>query len=340
MNRYDIALGKTPLPRPKKKKLAEPQSQAIAPSEDPNSLSLLDQIFGDQQVRTTVAPSLIPQDQRASIIESYITTADGRARLAASMVNPLRERVNYRSLARRIFQVDHLVEDNFPRYDFNPAGTFVINGQGDRALRLLTPPQNIIPPLFEVASNPQIPLMQIQERRYDLIERAQDLAVADIVRAEDERTLMILDAVADGCDRNISVPQGAFNSSRSAQGIFRDAFARIEANDLRVTNVLLNAREYATIRHYSFLNPQNDPAILRDGILANLWGAHMIVSRIIPAGSVYLTAEPASVGRMPIRTDVTVLTADSPMDHTIGWHILEQIGILCNNPFSIVKVSL
>ena len=47
-----------------------------------------------------------------------------------------------------------------------------------------------------IASNPEIPLTQIKERRFDLIERAQDLARAQIQAAEDERVFSTLDAVA------------------------------------------------------------------------------------------------------------------------------------------------
>jgi hypothetical protein len=104
--------------------------------------------------------------------------------------------------------------------------------------------------------------------------------------------------------------------------------------------VLLNARDYATIRNYAFLNSETDASILRQGIMAHIWGAQMIVSRRIPAGRIYLTAEPLSVGRMPIRTDVTVLASDNPIEHAIGWSIFELIGFCCNNPFSIMRITL
>ena len=48
----------------------------------------------------------------------------------------------------------------------------------------ITKPRRVIFPLFEIASNPEIPLTQIKERRFDLIERAQDLARAQIQAAE------------------------------------------------------------------------------------------------------------------------------------------------------------
>ena len=59
---------------------------------------------------------IIPAAQRESLISQYLATFSGRAILAASMVNPLRERLDYQSVARRIFQVDPLPDGALPIY--------------------------------------------------------------------------------------------------------------------------------------------------------------------------------------------------------------------------------
>jgi hypothetical protein len=142
---------------------------------------------------------------KSKIISDYIKTPQGRAKLAASMTQPLRTRRDYSSVGRKTFLVEQLPDGALPIYDKDPDVTaFVVGEEGENILAI-TKPRRVIFPLFEIASNPEIPLTQIKERRFDLIERAQDLARAQIQAAEDERVFAILDAVRNGFD---SLPGG------------------------------------------------------------------------------------------------------------------------------------
>ena len=143
---------------------------------------------------------------KQKIIGDYIKTAAGRAKLAASMTQPLRTRRDYMSVGRKTFLVEQLPDGALPIYDKDPDVTaFVVGEEGENILAI-TKPRRVIFPLFEIASNPEIPLTQIKERRFDLIERSQDLARAMIQAAEDERVFAVLDAIAvNGFD---SIPGG------------------------------------------------------------------------------------------------------------------------------------
>ena len=143
---------------------------------------------------------------KAKIIGDYIKTPSGRAKLAASMTQPLRLRRDYSSVGRKTFLVEELPNGVLPVYDKDPDVTAYVVGEEGENIVAITKPRRVIFPLFEIASNPEIPLTQIKERRYDLIERAQDLARAQIQAAEDERVFAVMDAIAaNGFD---SVPGG------------------------------------------------------------------------------------------------------------------------------------
>lgn len=51
---------------------------------------------------------LTEAEKRSRIIEAYMATPNGRARLAASMTQPLRQRLEYNRIARECFTVEHL----------------------------------------------------------------------------------------------------------------------------------------------------------------------------------------------------------------------------------------
>jgi hypothetical protein len=92
MTRYDIVLGKTPPPcvepkPPKKKAPKKKDKQGATPRIEQSPMD----------GRLSVPPDFTIQrhDQavRESILSNYLRTANGRARLAASMINPLQHRV-------------------------------------------------------------------------------------------------------------------------------------------------------------------------------------------------------------------------------------------------------
>jgi len=57
-------------------------------------------------------------------------------------------------------------------------------------------PKRVLFPLFEIASNPEIQLTEIKNRRFDLIERSVDLAKAEIQAEEDRKVFAVMDALS------------------------------------------------------------------------------------------------------------------------------------------------
>jgi hypothetical protein len=284
----------------------------------------------------------VTNEIKQQIISEYIRTAAGRAKLAASMIQPLRLRRDYTAVGRKTFLVEQLPDGALPIYDKDPDVTaFVVGEEGENILAIQKP-RRVIFPLFEIASNPEIPLTQIKERRFDLIERSQDLAKAQIQAAEDERVFAVLDSIAlSGFD---TLP-GQTNPDLAvvapiSPSVLADAFAEIERHDLRVARIYMNAVDYADIRKFGrdILDIESQATLLKTGLQATLWGAQIITSRLVPVGFVYLCTEPENFGRFPVRTELTVLSADDPKARTIGFSCFENVGIGAFNPRGLVRI--
>jgi hypothetical protein len=65
-----------------------------------------------------VAPGARTVEWGRPIISEYLNTKEGREKLAASMIQPLRARLDYSSIGRRIFLVDQLPEGVLPVYQY------------------------------------------------------------------------------------------------------------------------------------------------------------------------------------------------------------------------------
>ena len=74
--------------------------------------------------------------------------------------------------------------------------------------------------------------------------------------------------------------------------------------------------------------------------MATLWGASIIVSRLVPAGTVYITCDPDLFGRIAVRQELTVLSADDPKARTIGFSVFENLGIGATNPYGLVRLTI
>lgn len=279
---------------------------------------------------------------KQQIISKYIESAAGRQKLAASMVQPLRLRRDYSSVGRKTFLVEDLPDGALPIYDKDPdVAAYVVGEEGESIMSVIKP-RRVLIPLFEIACLPEIPLTQVKERRFDLIQRSQDLGKAQIQAAEDERTFAIMDAVAlNGYDSlpgqtNPDIPVIAPLTS----AILADAFAEIEKHDLRVARIYMNAKDFADIRKFGqeILDIQSQADLLKTGLQATLWGAQIIVSRLVPVGTVYLCTDPEMFGRIPVRTELTVLSADDPRARTIGFSIFENLGIGATNPRGLQRL--
>jgi len=276
---------------------------------------------------------------KQEIISRFIKTASGRQRLAASMIQPLRRRRDYTSVGRKAFYVEQLPDGALPIYDKDPNITAYVVGEEGENIVAVAKPKRVLFPLFEVASNPEIQLTEIKNRRFDLIERSVDLGKSEIQAEEDRKVFAVMDALA--ADATNPNPDIAVVGNLTANAL-ADAYANVERTDVRVANVFLNAKDYADLRKWDrdTLDIETQATLLKTGLMATLWGAKLIVSRVVTEGTVYVCGEPEFFGRIPVRTELTVLSADDPKNRLVGFSIFENIGIGAYNPFALQRLAI
>lgn len=278
-------------------------------------------------------------EEKYAILSKHVRTAQGRQKLAASMIQPLRKRRDYTSVGRRAFYVEQLPDGALPIYDKDVnVAAYVIGEEGDNIISVVKP-KRVMFPLFEIAANPEIPLTEIKARRFDLIERAVDLGSAEIMAEEDRKIFAVMDAV---CDDPSSPNQDIEITGNLTSAALADGFAAIERNDIRVATIFCNAKDYSDLRKWDrdVLDPDSQAQLLKTGIRSGVWGAQLITSRVVPEGTVYICGEPEFFGRMPVRTDLTILSADTPKSRLIGFSMFEQLGIGIFNPYAIVRMKI
>lgn len=281
-------------------------------------------------------PSL-SDDKRDELISRAIMTQDGKIALAQAMANPIRRNLDYHGIARRALVVDPLPQGAMPTYDRDIDVAAVVissNGTGPES-RVFG--DRVVVPEFEIYANPTVRIAEVKRRRFNVIDRAVQKARQEIMAQEDANVFAALDAAAQVENSLTDI---------SDAGLLKRDLVEIKANidrwDLVTTKYFMNINEFTDILKWGSGGGQGtgggdfDPVTMREvlqtGLYAHIWGTDIMVSKIVPPGTIYGCADPEFVGVMPVRQDIEVLPADEPKQLKLGWVVSEIIGIAIVNP--------
>jgi len=284
----------------------------------------------------------VSDNKRDELISRAILTNEGKLALAQAMANPIRRNLDYHGIARRALVVDPLPQGALPTYDRDIDVAAVVissNGTGPES-RVFG--DRVTVPEFEVYSNPTVRIAEVKRRRFNVIDRAVQKARQEIMAQEDTNVFAAIDSAA-------SVENTVMDISDAGllKRDLREIKVQIDRWDLVTTKFFMNINEFNDILGWGSgggqgvgggeVDPVTQREILQTGLYAHIWGADILVSKIVPAGTVYGCSDPEFVGVMPIRQDIEVLPADEPKQLKLGWVVNEIIGIGIVNPRGVAK---
>lgn len=273
------------------------------------------------------------------VVARYAMTAAGRNRMAVKMTPSLRRFRDYTAVGRKAFLVEDIEDGSEAVYDKDPEITaYVVSEEGDNVLSVARS-KRVHFPTCEIAANPQNHVSQIKQRRYDQVKRSIELGVSAVKEKEDIRVFAVVNALA--ADANNPHTDVAVAAPLTAD-ILADGMAQIEEHGLRVARIFMNGRDYADLRKFDrdVIDPETQQALFRTGYVGKVYGAQVIRSRVITPGTVYICGEREYYGRFPVRTELTVITADEPTERIVGFSIFEEVGIGAYNPLASQRLLI
>lgn len=286
--------------------------------------------------------NLMSSAKSDELLERAINTQDGKLALAQAMASPIRKNLDYHGIFRRAVVVDPIGQGAYASYerDIDVAAVVVSsNGTGPES-RVFG--DRVVVPEFELFANPTVRISEVRRRRFNIIDRMIQKARQEIMAQEDANGFAALDAAA--------AVENTVQDISDAGMLKRDLVelkAQVDRWDLVTTKYFMNINEFTDILKWGSGGGQGtgggevDPVTMREilqtGLYAHIWGADIMVSKIVPAGTVYCCADPEFLGVMPIRQDIEVLPADEPKQLKLGWIVSEQIGLAIVNPRACAK---
>jgi hypothetical protein len=276
-------------------------------------------------------------DRRDELVSRALQTQEGKLALAQAMASPIRRNLDYHGVGRRCLVVDPLPQGALATYDRDiDVAAMVISSNGSGAESRVFGDRVTIPE-FELYSNPTVRIAEVKRRRFNVIDRAVQKARQEIMAQEDANLFAALDAAASVENTVMDIADAGMLKRDLAE-----LKVQIDRWDLVTTKFLMNINEYNDILKWGSgggqgvgggeVDPVTQREILQTGLYAHLWGADIIVSKIVPPGTVYAASDPEFVGVMPVRQDIEVIPADEPRQLKVGWVVSEIIGIGIVNP--------
>lgn len=247
-------------------------------------------------------------EEKEYLIAKALETEEGRVALAQAMANPIRTSLDYQGVGRKLLVIDPLPQGSLPVYDKDvDAKAYVISKRGQVPDQLIEG-DRIQVPTFEIVSYPQVRYSQVKERRFNVIDRAQQRAKSDIMAVEDQEIFSLIDQAATTGVNAVTV-----SSTGLTREALTQAFKEVEKHDLVVTKIVMNAQAFADIRAWgqNEFDPVTQHEVLQTGLFGHIWTADILISKKVPLNTVYVLADPEFVGVMPIRQDIQVIPARS-----------------------------
>lgn len=281
-------------------------------------------------------------EQRDELIKRALLTQEGKIALGQAMANPIRRNLDYQGVGRRVLVIDPLPQGALPVYDRDIDVAAVVVASNGAAPESRVFGDRVTVPEFEVVSNPTVRIAEVRRRRFNVIDRAQQKARQEIQAQEDANIFAALDYAADATLGGENTAQDIADAGLLKRDL-SEIKVQVDRWDLVTTKFLMNILEFNDILNWGSgggqaagvggeVDPVTMREILQTGLYAHIWGADIIVSKIVPPGTVFGTADPEFVGVMPIRQDIEVLPADEPKQLKLGWVVNEIIGIGIVNP--------
>lgn len=310
-----------------------------------DSLVALAQSLGGKEGMKKQASSSLSIEEKERIVSQMLQDPTGRGmkRVAYAMTEPLRTKLDYIGIGRKLLETDLLPQGAAPYYDrdFPEVGATVVASKGNPKT-IEGNIDRVDVPTFEISTIRSIKYQEIAIRRFDTLNRTKNKAAYELKITEDDQIFAAMQTAGNASAQNTNVSS---DISRSAMA---EAFADIEARRLTVGNIVTHPNVFKGIRKFSGssdLDQVNMQALLETGHFASIWGAPIWVTDRVDqltngTTKAWFLATPSMTGRFPIRYDVEIKPWDYPPGREVLFVVYENVGILFQNNNAVATVTV
>lgn len=272
----------------------------------------------------------------------------GIKRLGVGMVGPIQLKLRYQGITRNVLVEDPVTPGTPVEYDvWDDLGQAYIMSGTEGEVRV-TPFEGKRVPVrfFRIASRPAIRKEDLFYLRINAVEQAQDETKQAILKQEDSRLLVILQAaVTDYASRpdhtvspNHNITEG---SGYLTPGSLYSAVSQTDLHELQSARILINPYDFRDLYRWDI---NQTGWAFKDRVVAGetitSFGEFQIQrSIIVPQNKVFLTPEPNFLGVFPVLYSLDVEENHQVEAFWKGWVFDEMVSMAILNPRGIATIT-
>lgn len=298
----------------------------------------------DQDGRSTLSVEA-KQRKMALVLQD---TVNGIQRLGVGMIGPIQLKLRYQGLVRNVLIEDPQQPGVPTEYEvWDDLGqAYIMNGTEGEVRVTPFEGKRVRVEFFRIASRPMIRKEDLYYLKINVVEQAQDETKQAIMKQEDGRLMMILQAAVSNYatrpdhditpNHNVTEGSGFF----TPESLYT-AVSLTDAHELPASRILVNPLDYRdfyrwTINQTGWAFKDRQVA----GETITTFGEFTIQrSVMVPQGKLFLLPEPKFLGVFPILYSLDVEESHVVEDFWRGWVFDEMVSMAILNPRGIATVS-
>lgn len=273
---------------------------------------------------------------------------NGIKRLGVGMVGPIQLKLRYQGITRNVLVEDPVTPGTPVEYDvWDDLGQAYIMSGTEGEVRVTPFEGKRVPVRFwRIASRPAIRKEDLFYLRINAVEQAQDETKQAILKQEDSRLLVMLQAaVTDYATRPDHTVTPNHNITEASgyltPGSLYSAVSMTDMHELQSARILINPFDFRDLYRWDI---NQTGWAFKDRVVAGetitSFGEFQIQrSIIVPQGKVFLTPEPNFLGVFPV-----LYSLDVEENHMVeafwkGWVFDEMVSMAILNPRGVATIT-
>jgi hypothetical protein len=259
-------------------------------------------------------------------------------RVAFVMQTPLKNRLDYVAVGRKLLLVDELPQGEIPVYDLDipEFGAVKIAARGTAPI-VETNVKRVEFPTFPISVNDVVKWEEISIRRYPVFDRAKERTAIASAIAEDLEIFKLIKAASD-----VS-PNTPIDVARPlSRNYFAKLYATIAKMQLIPSVYIMNPVYYEDILSWDAkdLDQVSLNVIIETGQFGVLHGVKLILATKMEEGYIYGLTTPDKLGRLPERKSVEIKIWDNVPQQQFDIVAWEQIGMGIHNTHGVTRLNV
>lgn len=288
------------------------------------------------------------EQKQAAMYRTLSDPVNGIQRLGVGMIGPIQLKLRYQGITRNVLMEDTITPGTPVEYEVmdDLGQAYVLSGH-DGEVRI-TPfeGKRVRVDFFRIASRPMIRKEDLYSLRVNAVDYAQDETKQSIMKQEDSRLMVVLQAALTGYASrpdHIVTPNHVVTE---ASGYFTPASiytaaSMVEAHELSSTRMLVNVIDHRDFYRWDINTTGwafKDRTVAGEQITS--FGEFQFQRSImVPQGTMYLLPDPNFLGVFPVLYSLDVEESHEVPDFWKGWTFDEFVNMTVLNPRGIAAVT-